>query len=77
MQVTVVLRPDAAQEVERAAAEMGVELVPTHPGVDDPVLATYFQAEVPDMDTAARVVERLRRCAAVDTAYLKPPDALP
>lgn len=77
MQVTVVLRPDAVQEVQRAAAELGVELVPTFPGVHDPLLATFHQVEVPDRDTGARVLERLRRTAGVESAYLKPPDSPP
>lgn len=89
MQITVHVRRDVgktpgqrdhspvADEVAQAAYELGVELKPMHPGVDDPGLAQLYTVEVPDTATAETVIKRLRRCAAVEAAYLKPPVGLP
>lgn len=90
MQITVHVRGDApttrdirpspspvANEVAQAAKELGVELEPMHPGVEDSSLAQFYTVEVPDTATAEKVIKRLRSCAAVEAAYLKPPDALP
>jgi hypothetical protein len=90
MQITVVLRPDAAAdlrgaqpslEVSRAllrdAGRLGVELRPTHPGVGDELLTPFYHVDVDDPAQAGRVLERLRAAEAVESAYVKPPDALP
>lgn len=90
MQITVVLRPDAAEdlrgghpslEASRAllaeAGGLGVELRPTHPDARDALLAPFYHVDVDDPARAGRVLERLRAADAVESAYLKPPDAPP
>ena len=66
-------------EIDRllnATAKLGVSLVPVHPGQMHPLLARYFMVEVPDRETAERVISRLQRFAIVEAAYLQP-DAQP
>lgn len=89
MYVTVRLAPDVAralhhreqtarsEEVASATRELGVTLVPIHPGIEDGELMRYFAIEVPSQPVADGVIQRLRRCAAIDAAYVKPPEALP
>lgn len=89
MQITVHVRQDARKtpgqrspspitdEVAQAANELGVDLKPMYPGIDDPSLAQLYTVEVPDMATAVRVIKRLRSCNSVEAAYLKPPEVLP
>jgi hypothetical protein len=90
MHITVQVRPDVAtaltrpqasspetQQLLSMAKELGVTLEPLHPGTRDPTLATYFHVTVPDAATAERVLARLRQSATVESAYLKPADALP
>jgi hypothetical protein len=62
--------------VQRLAEELGLPLEPLHPGVDDPVLRSYYTVEVPDR-VAAAVLARLRASPAVAAAYVKPPEAAP
>jgi hypothetical protein len=52
-------------------------LEPVHPGVEDPLLASYFMAEVPDSTTAEWVIIHLRKSKAIEAAYRKPTDELP
>jgi len=90
MQITVIVRKDVASEIARrqpassAAKELmatieqlGVTLESMHPGTNDPLLATYFSITVPNSTTAEQVIAQLQHNAAVDSVYLKPPDALP
>jgi hypothetical protein len=90
MQITVHLTADAAAglraaredahtapEVLRTARELGIDLHPLDPAGVDPFLATTFMVEVEDVADAERVVSRLRGASGVESAYLKPPDALP
>lgn len=72
-------QPDArrAAELLRVADELGITLEPMHEGAEEPELQTYFTVEVPDAQTAERIAERLRACAAIEAAYLKPTDELP
>jgi hypothetical protein len=60
-----------------AAAELGVELQPLHPGQTHPLLASYFTADAPDRETAEKVVNRLSQFNIVEAAYLKPDDEPP
>lgn len=81
-EVTARLRPNehdtsGTREIAEAAREMGIVLKPMHPGVNDQELARYFTVEVPDAKTAESVIARLRNSQAIETAYLKPSDALP
>ena len=90
IQVTVQLSADVAhvlhrrappttesQELSQILDSLGVELEAMHPGVEDPILATWFVIETPDPATAEQVVARLQRRAAVEAAFIKPPDELP
>lgn len=64
-----------ADEVELTARALGLRLEPLHPG-GPPDLMPYFVARDGDgaLDAA---LAALRRCAAVEAAYLKPPDEAP
>lgn len=87
--ITVQLRQDIAERVAAepapsAAPEMtdvlqrhGLTLVPVDPRADDPTLRSFFRVEVPDDETARRLIEELSGLEAVDAAYVQPPDALP
>ena len=66
-----------SQELLQTVEDLGVALVPVHPGASDPYLAPYFTIEVPDTETAERTIERLRQSTAVEAAYIKPRDAMP
>ncbi len=90
MQVTVLVRKDvapalhqpqpvtpAAQHVRQTIEGLGVTLEPLHPGTRDPTLGAYFVVQVPDATTAERVIARLQQSEAVESVYLKPPEALP
>jgi hypothetical protein len=90
MQITVILRPEAAAELRAPtptqgaartllddARDLGVELSPTHPGVEDASLHPFYHVEVNDPDAVERVLGRLRASAAVDAAYVKPAEAAP
>ena len=58
-------------------AQLGVDLQPTHPDIDEPLLLPYFQVEVPDEGTAQKVLEQLKKSVEVEAAYVKPADELP
>jgi hypothetical protein len=90
MQATVQVRDDVARALHRRAPatqeagqllrqleSMDLTLEPIHPHTDDPVLQTFFTVQVPDDGTADEVIARLRELAAIEAAYVKPPDALP
>ena len=62
------------RQLTEIADELGVMLVPTHPGIDDPTLVTHFRVNVPDRATADRVVAVMLQADAVEAAYFKPPD---
>lgn len=70
--------PPEVVELRQRLAELGVTLELVHPGADDPVLAAYLTAEVPDdAELTARVRRILEESAVVEAAYAKPPDELP
>jgi hypothetical protein len=90
MQVTVQVKADAAKalqqraggdpvagELRKAAGRHGVKLEPLFPGSSDPLLGSFFQVEVPDLHTAQRVIEDLKRIPATEAAYVKPSDEPP
>ena len=66
-----------AEGLLQTADELGVELKPMHYGASDPALITFFIVEVPDSETAEKVIARLRQCKAIAAAYVKPPDEEP
>jgi hypothetical protein len=89
-QVTVHLQQDTARkfhrgehdtpetrEIVKEIKKAGGDLAPMHPGAQDEELAKYFTVEVPDDETAEKVIDRLQNCRAVEAAYLKPPASLP
>ena len=65
------------RELLDAASELGVRLEPLHPGQTHPLLVPYFVAEVPDRESAEKVIDRLSRFQIVEAAYLKPDEELP
>jgi len=65
------------REIAEVADDLGVAIEPMHPDVDDPDLAQYFIVQVPDSTAAEEVIKRLRNCEAVESAYIKPPEAMP
>lgn len=71
--------PQTAESTEllKVVEALGVTLQAMHPDAADPDLMSYFAVEVPEAETAQRVVSRLRQVKAIEAAYLKPPDALP
>ena len=64
-------------DVAMVARSLGVRLLPMHPGTHDPELRTYFIIEVPDRQTADRIVTALLGTAEVEAAYLKPTEEMP
>ncbi len=90
MYVTIHLRPDVARNLQRARPplpataelrgvirELGLELQPLHPDVEDSVLSSQFFVSAPTQEEGAEIAGRLEKLAAVEAAYVKPPDALP
>jgi hypothetical protein len=66
------------QDLRSRLEELGVELQPVHPNVDDPLLAPHFTVEAPDdEELAAGLLAVLTESPVVEAAYAKPPDELP
>ena len=63
-----------AKEIAAVLKQTGLRLAPLHPGVKDPALRVYFQAEGDRTNEAA---EKLQRCRAAKAAYFKPRDEPP
>lgn len=60
------------------ARELGLELRPTHPGIDDAELSTYYVADAgDDRTTAEDAAARLLELDGVDGAYVSPDPDLP
>lgn len=72
MTVVVRLSGDDLDAVVAAAAELGIDLRPLHPGVEDAELSSWYTAG----ESAAedRTVRVLRKLPGVVSAYAKPPD---
>jgi hypothetical protein len=68
---------DDSQELLQTIEALGLILVAMHPGINDPSLLPYFTIEVPDSETADRVILQLLQLPAVAGAYVKPPDEPP
>ncbi|HEY0546891.1 MAG TPA: hypothetical protein VGC91_16040 [Pyrinomonadaceae bacterium] len=66
-----------AAELKKEVEALGLKLEPVHPGQTHPLLAPYFMIEVPDRQTAERVIDRLSQHKIVEAAYLRPEDATP
>lgn len=65
------------EELLKMLEDLGVSLDPVHPGARDPFLVPYFTIEVPDTQTAERVMTQIRRSKAIEATYVKPPDEMP
>ena len=57
--------------------KLGLKLVPVHPGQTHALLVPYFFIEVPDRQTAERVINLLKHHKIIEAAYLKPEEAAP
>jgi len=90
MQVTVHLSPEAARElnslrtVRRSTnalmnqlGQLKIELLPLHPGIDDPELATHFYATIASEMEANKLIGKLLELPSVTAAYIKPHDEPP
>lgn len=90
MELTLQLTPRAALALQQrdaadvdvqillhVAGEIGAALRPMHPDVADPALQVFYLADVPDTPQSQRAITRLRTCAAIAAAYVKPDDAPP
>jgi len=81
-EIAAQLRGDApasleSRMIEAKAREFGSQLVPLHPGIADPKLATYFRLDGSSEETASTLVESLRQLEDVEAAYVKPHAAPP
>ena len=79
MEISVKVRAGTAgqatldQDVVAAARELGLDLRPMHPGIDDPELASYFTADGgDDRGVAEMAAARLNELDAVEGAYVSP-----
>jgi len=70
-------KKSSASELKKEIEKMGLKLEPIHPGQTHPLLAPYFMIEVPDQQTAERVIDRLTKNKMVEAAYLRPEEAAP
>lgn len=90
MQATVQVTDDVARalhgrapathesdELLRQLESMGLTLEPMHAHTGDPELQTFFTVQLPDDGTGEDVMRHLREFAAIEAAYVKPPDDLP
>lgn len=90
MRVSIKLNPASAAELTgkapasqstrsllAAAEEAGVVFEPTHPGVDDAELRTWFHADVADPASGDELLSRLQTEEAIESAFVKPPDEPP
>lgn len=67
----------ASQELLSRTQQLGVTLRPLRVPAKGSALSSGFTVEVPDRDTAERVIQALKECEAVEAAYFVPQDALP
>jgi hypothetical protein len=70
-------RSPEAEEVLRAARRLGVILHPVYPKARSTRQRSQFVIEVPDINTAKRVIGTLSELPATEAVYLKPDDELP
>lgn len=67
----------AAADLQAAQSELGVSLTPMYPGQSHPTLAPFYFVDVPDQETAEKVIARLTQSALVEAAYVQPDAELP
>lgn len=68
--------PDVAR-LQGVLRELGLNLLPQHPGVDDSALSRYFVGEVRDREDGLRAIAALTALQVVTSAYAKPPAQSP
>ena len=88
MEIVVRLRADAARaflgwrgagevagtaEVAAVLNRFGVKLMPQHPGIVDPDLASYFTITAASFAQAEAIAAALRELDVVEAAYVQPP----
>ncbi|MEO6001362.1 MAG: hypothetical protein ABIN89_31210 [Chitinophagaceae bacterium] len=66
-----------ASQLKNEVQQLGLTLEPVHPGQTHPLLAPYFTIEVPDSQTAAKVIEQLSKNKLVESAYIRPEQSPP
>ncbi len=64
-------------ELLRIVEAFGAKLEPMHPSTAELNLMSYFIVEVPDAETAQRIISHLQQSKSIEAAYLKPLDELP
>ncbi len=67
----------AASELRDVIQEMGLELQPLHAGAEDATLSSQFFVSAATEEEGSQIAGRLRKLAAVEAAYVKPPGAPP
>ena len=91
MKIEIQIRADAALElhnqqadentgagkIKKEVEQFGLRLEPVHPGQTHPLLAPYFTIEVPDSQTAKKVIEQLTKNNLVEAAYIRPEQSPP
>ncbi len=70
------IQPGVSQLIEDVK-KLGLELEPVHPYQTHPLLTPYFMIEVPDRQTAERVIDQLSNNQIVEAAYLQPEGSAP
>jgi hypothetical protein len=68
--------PAAVSELTELMAQLGLELVPTHPSATHEMLLPYFSIAVSADEQADSVASRLRANRFVDSAYVQPSPSL-
>jgi hypothetical protein len=58
--------------LQTAEDELGVSMAPMYPDVSHPTLQPFFIIDVPDQESAEKVIARLKQSTAVEAAYLQP-----
>lgn len=61
--------PAGIADVQQATQELGLELTPMHPDIDDPELSTWFTVQVPSGQSLNEVQNRLLRATGVEGAF--------
>jgi hypothetical protein len=57
--------------------EFNIAIKPVHARTDDPLLTPYFVSDVVDISIAKEIIKRLISSGMVESAYIKPDDAMP
>lgn len=69
--------PSEVSQLLREVKKLGLKLEPVHPLQTHPLLTPYFMVDVPDRQTAERVIEKLSKNQIVEAAYLHPEESAP